>query len=592
MIKFLSYFLFPILAFAQTGRLVEADLFKGTSAYQDYTKNGSCRNNTLNVTMSDVANTIAQNTSPGLDNGTACVIGLDGTGDTATFDTNNMSGADHNKNCEINFTYFGDGTNYYAYAVNVDGFTTPKVALKNATVPTSGDYIVLPCGGTYGSANQTAPKLRLEAISGSASGLRIARVTSTRATSIGQFSIITDPVSYTPTFTGFGTVTNILVKYHFEGKYLVAEGTFTPGTATATPGKISLPAGLTIDTTSISTANSLVGEFSYNGDLTNTLVYTLIAAPATATDGVYLARRFGTNSDTPLTLQNANVLIGTSAASFRFKVPIQGRSANQSAAAANQADYGWTLYTPTFTGFGTVSASSCWHSKVSQNLLLQCNFTVGTPTSTEARVSLPNNLVVDPVIIPSLARVGGGARNVSNAEAQIILAEPSVSYVTFGVGASGVQALGKQLGNVVTSTGNIYSFEARIPIQGWTPNQRNPTLIGSVSSDTSNTEKVERIKYYTTSWGTICSSSPCTTVKSDASMTVTRSGTGAYSVNFPSGKYSATPSCTVIAFSVTAPPVPIVQSTQSATAWTFTTQSSTTGANLDTYGEITCMGPR
>lgn len=141
-------------------------------------------------------------------------------------------------------------------------------------------------------------------------------------------SPFSDPSSYTPIFTGFGTVTNILAKQHREGKYLVVEGTATVGTATATPGKISLPAGMAIDTTSISTANSLVGEFSYNGDLTTTFEYTLVAAPATAIDGVYLTRRLGSSSNTPLTLQNANVLIGTGDVSFKFKVPIAGQSSS------------------------------------------------------------------------------------------------------------------------------------------------------------------------------------------------------------------------------------------------------------------------
>jgi hypothetical protein len=56
--------------------------------------------------------------------------------------------------------------------------------------------------------------------------------------------------------------------------------------------------------------------------------------------------------------------------------------------------------------------------------------------------------------------------------------------------------------------------------------------------------------------------------------------------------FSAAPSCSVTAYSATAPPVALVQSTQSSTAWTFTTQNSTTGALFDTYGEILCMGPR
>src|SRR5690606_19435168 len=57
-----------------------------------------------------------------------------------------------------------------------------------------------------------------------------------------------------------------------------------------------------------------------------------------------------------------------------------------------QADYDWTAYTPSFTGFGTVSGVSAWHKRVGSNLLLKWVFTSGTTTATEARMSLPTGL--------------------------------------------------------------------------------------------------------------------------------------------------------------------------------------------------------
>lgn len=121
-----------------------------------------------------------------------------------------------------------------------------------------------------------------------------------------------------------------------------------------------------------------------------------------------------------------------------------------------------------------------------------------------------------------------------------------------------------------------------------------PMLVGSISSTSQGTERVERIKFYTTAWGTVCSSSPCTIITSAAGqgITVTRASAGQYTINFPAGFYSAAPTCFVTGFSAVAPPVPIVGSSQTATAWPFTTSNSTTGAAMDSNGEILCMGPR
>jgi len=45
---------------------------------------------------------------------------------------------------------------------------------------------------------------------------------------------------------------------------------------------------------------------------------------------------------------------------------------------ASSANYGRTQYTPTFTGFGTVTVHSCYHSRDGGDLLLDCRFTTGT----------------------------------------------------------------------------------------------------------------------------------------------------------------------------------------------------------------------
>jgi hypothetical protein len=57
----------------------------------------------------------------------------------------------------------------------------------------------------------------------------------------------------------------------------------------------------------------------------------------------------------------------------------------------------WTVYTPTITGFGTVSASKATYKQVGDSLFLKIYFTAGTVAATLASFTLPSgfNLSVD-----------------------------------------------------------------------------------------------------------------------------------------------------------------------------------------------------
>ena len=58
---------------------------------------------------------------------------------------------------------------------------------------------------------------------------------------------MTDWVSYTPTFTGFGTPSNVSYRWRRVGANLEVEGHMTLGTTTSVTAQVSLPSGLTID---------------------------------------------------------------------------------------------------------------------------------------------------------------------------------------------------------------------------------------------------------------------------------------------------------------------------------------------------------
>lgn len=528
------------------GQIISPSNIRTYKQFRNYIQNPDAEYNvTTGVTQS--ASITTRNTTSPINGVAQFAIDSTSSGQTVKFRLNNLPEKFAANNGEATFRYYNEpGTATGDYKWYIENSSGTKVS-PETKITTSGAYpiespkIIFNPGTTLNQPYY----LVFESIVSNATAMFVDDIYAGDVTSIGQFSSVSGENPYTPTFTGFGTVSNVAMKWQQIGSKILITGRFTAGTTTNVEGRVSLPNNLISAASPTITTLENVGIYT-RGNTSVSHGGTLMIEPSSSYFVFSIGGVFGSENISAHTkgLVSTQVSGGSEVIFINALIPVQGLSASQSAAAANQTDYGWTSYTPTFTGFGTVTTHSCWHSRISQNLFLQCNFTVGTPTSVEARVSLPNSLVISPTVIPSLATVGRGARNVSNAESQVILAEPSVSYVTFGVGASGVTALGKQLGNVATSTGNIYSFTAVIPIQGWEPNGRAPTLIGSVTSNSVGAEAIERVSFGGASEPSSCTGSPCTAYRKSVGITsVTRTGTGAYSVNFPSGLFSATPTC-------------------------------------------------
>lgn len=137
-------------------------------------------------------------------------------------------------------------------------------------------------------------------------------------------------------------------------------------------------------------------------------------------------------------------------------------------AQANVPMSDWQSYTPTFTGFGTVSTQSFWWRRVGDSVEITGKFTSGTSTATEARISLPNSLVSDSTKLPAIRGVGHFVQGQAGASFVEVLAESNVSYVTFGVQAGGGSGgLTKVTGSSLTANGIEQSIQAIVPISGW-----------------------------------------------------------------------------------------------------------------------------
>lgn len=122
-------------------------------------------------------------------------------------------------------------------------------------------------------------------------------------------------------------------------------------------------------------------------------------------------------------------------------------------------------YTPTFTGFGTVSTSEAYWRRVRDICELDVRFTSGTSTATEARMSLPPGLTSATISSIHLAGLGVVAHN--GAAMWSVLIESGVTYVTFGLQSSTTAGLTKANGSSLISSGQSLAFRASVRISGW-----------------------------------------------------------------------------------------------------------------------------
>lgn len=137
------------------------------------------------------------------------------------------------------------------------------------------------------------------------------------------------------------------------------------------------------------------------------------------------------------------------------------------------SDSDWVSYTPTFTGFGAVSGLSARYRKQGSNLELEIKVTSGTSTPVEGQMTLPSGLTSSSSI-PTIQQAGTISLSTASASQYKVLIETSKTYVTFGIqdGTSG--GLTKKNASVFITSPTAMSFQASIPIQGWTSGYATP----------------------------------------------------------------------------------------------------------------------
>lgn len=235
--------------------------------------------------------------------------------------------------------------------------------------------------------------------------------------------------------------------------YEIVSGTYSGGTDTTDSDLIAYvyrvdATGRLIEPTPFKLRGSVVGQnYSYEGTF--------------QADGDADDYRFGLYIATTTT-QN-------------FQINFDNFEISRQAASASSVVSDWQEYTPTITGFGTVSAVDVFSRRVGDTLEVMGSFTAGTVAASSASISLgfggvDGGVFADTSKISAskalLGHAGVDANSGSDFGWEIVYGTTSVVYV--GKQSSTAAGINVPInGSDVSGNGNVISFFFSVPILGW-----------------------------------------------------------------------------------------------------------------------------
>jgi hypothetical protein len=270
-------------------------------------------------------------------------------------------------------------------------------------------------------------------------------------------------------------------------------------------------------------------------------------------------------------------------------------TSSETAIRTDQADYGWTAYTPTFEGLGTVSGVKVYHRKVGENLEVNGHFIPGTTTATPATISLPTGLSMDGTKISNTASsawigwanqmtTSGTPANFTATNRFHVFYDGSTANKVFLAVQAGSSQFTKNNGNALLNSGEGSSFFFSVPIQGWRVTSGAPLLVGSVTSNSSGLERVER--------ATITSPTTITSQSGSWLSSVANGSTGNYTLTIAAGIFSATPSCVFQPLSGERVSSAASMTSSTSVAGQFRRVTTPVGDAINSDFTVICMGPR
>lgn len=569
----------------------------------NFVKNPSCATNTTNVTAS--GGSLSRTTTTPLSSTASCLIDASASGQTYKFSTRTIDNGLNGQNCEARFTFSGDGTLYKAYVEQPSGTkVSQEVTLVDTTSATNGKDVSLtfPCG-----SNSNSTILTIESTSSSAAAIRVSDAYVGKITTTGTVQNTTDWISFTPTGSWVSNSTYTGAWRRVGDSMEVTFKVATSGAPTSASLTINLPSGYSIDTSKlVQSANGYTvlgrGSAADNGVNNYNIVVGLNTSTSVALYAMDASSSYvnapSLTQAVPFTFGSGDTVVGT------FSVPISGWTSTSTAVRSDQSNYEWTAFTPSTVGsqgFGTIAAESCFHKRDGQFLLMNCRITAGTVGASQARITLPSSLTIASSVSSQRLAEGYWIRDNSSAttvKRGNVLMNGGDAFITFSRDDynSTTSPLSPQNGSTIFTSSDVISFYAKVPIQGWGENQKAPILVGSVVSNTSGSERSERAVISGSTVGTNCSSSPCAVSKQGGTWisSTTRSGTGSYSVNFVSGMFSDSPSCSCMAVVNGSNRgycgLGAVATTSSVPIYTYNVASPSTLA--DAEFTLICQGPR
>jgi hypothetical protein len=333
-----------------------------------------------------------------------------------------------------------------------------------------------------------------------------------------DINIVTPWQSYTPTFTGFGTATNIEFQWRQVGENVEIKGKFTSGTSTATETRISLPNNYTSAGTSKIPSIQLAGLAVVGAQSATVFHASTLIEPSVG----YITLGYQTSTTNALTKANGNFIIGSGQSmTVQATVPVSqlsGATSVYTAQNANTSLASCGLTASDFTGFGTPTSINLNCAREGQFLVVQGRFTSGTSTATEGRINLKLAGVAlataSSSIVDTLIRVGSWTQNTALVGNGHVLIQPSKTYMVFGYETNAAAGLLTTNANGIIASGTVMSIDARIPIEGW---QNSNVMIGQFSEvmTTPGVGKPKTVYYNfggasaTLASPTVCAASPC-----------------------------------------------------------------------------------
>lgn len=436
-------------------------------------------------------------------------------------------------------------------------------------------------------------------------------------TGMSAATIGTDWITYTPTIVGFGTPTNVVFSSHRTIDSLEIRGTFTAGTPTGTPASISIGyAGGNANVTSASTI-SAQGEICGVAASNNTSVFSAITVCTASSSTILIG---ASSSGLPLFAStNANAMLTTGQVlTVNAKIPIAGWSGSSTNYRPDQvAD---VLGTVVFS-----SDSTCRPGSVPAD---------GTAVSRTQYAALNAIAAKAGYAAPWGSGDGSTTFNVPNASGVFLRGSgtQTIGGVTYsgtlgtlqgdqmqghvhGLSGGGSMAGSGSGSSAGIGAGALFNFEtvgdptadshsngtprtgaetrpANLGLKGciYYASAPAPLIIGSVNSNSSGTERIERARV-------TCSSSSAIVNQSGSWISsVGNIASGICTITMATGMWSAAPDCVMNEFAgagslTVGAQVNVASATSLSITGSYTSGgTTTTQTNYDAY--LICMGPR